>query len=665
MACAPAATAGLPGFDAAQSAAERRLEARFLPVPSAGGALADARFINSAAHYAGTPSDYRLAVYMRDRLRSYGFDADLEPAKVRIDTVQTLALQLLGRLRTVTFDLREMPERKDADGSRPDAGIPFNYGSADGDVRAPLVYASRGLDRDYATLSRAGVSVRGALVLVRYGAQFRGLLAMRAQQHGAAGVVFYSDPQDDGFARGPTYPDGPWRPVGAVQRGAMSPGLRIPTLPVTALTAKALLAAMIGRPGPHGWSGALGVRYVLGRTRSGVHLVVKLRRRQGTIWNTVGRLKGSDPSEMVILGGHRDAWVYGVTDNGSGITTLLQAAHGLGDLHAHGWTPRRTIVIAGWDAEEIGELGSRAFARAHAQALKRQCVAYINADENVAGPLFGADAAAALAEGVVGATRAVAAPDGRAAGGGGTGGGRGVSVYDRWRAQSLHPAPARPGRVARLVTGAPWPDTPGGGSDHEVFLFDLGIPTAQVGFGGPLGVYHSAYDDLRFATTIADPGFQRHRAAARLLGVLTLRLANAPAAPYRFEAYAAALQAGVRAIDARQSAGVDEPGLRALRSSIGRFLAAAARFDAAHKSAGARTSYAAARSGRPSGDDDRALAAVQLIDTAVYGAVGYSQSAFPKIAAALKANDRAAIVAGLKSTTAQIDRATGLLEGRG
>lgn len=607
----------LRGFDAAESARERANEARFLPLPSAMGALAESRVLGAQAHYPGTAGDYRVAVFMRDRLREFGFDATLETLRGRIDAPARLALSLepahgIG----IAFDLREGRSPVDPGPGRLDVGLPFNYGSGDGDVRAPIVYANRGRELDYSTLALRGVDVRGSVVLVRYGAEFRGLLADRAQRYGAAGVIFYSDPKDDGFARGPAYPRGPWRPLGAVQRGMVSSqGLGIPTLPITAVNAQALLTSVQGPEAPPLWRGALPITYRIGKSVPRVHMVVRMRRAIGEMWNTIGTLRGST-NAMVVLGGHRDAWVYGVTDNGSGITALLEAARGLGDLYRRGWRPRRSIVVAGWDAEEIGELGSRAYARAHAGALRRGCVAYINADEVVTGTRFSADAAAALAGVVADAAGAVSE----------TGGAR--TVFEGWSTKKA--------------------ETPGGGSDHETFLFDLGIPTAGFGFDGPFGVYHSAYDDLRYAVTQADPGFVRHRTVAQLLGVMAMRLAGATAVPYSFAPYATVMTSGAHGVASRSSAAGLALDTKPLEGAVRRFAIVARRFDA-------RIARA------EPGLDARALAAAHEVDAIVYGALGYRSLAFPAVAAAVDAGDARAARTATADAARAIDRAAALL----
>jgi len=606
---------------------ERGYESTFLDIPSAQGALDHSRFLNANAHYAGSWGDHQAAIYMRDKLASYGFTATLETFPARIDTPKKLALELLSRPRQ-KFDLTEATDPSDKDTGRADAGIPFNYGSGDGDVIAPLTYVNRGLEDDYALLERSHVVVSGKIVLIRYGAQFRGLLAKRAQDRGASGVIFYSDPKDDGFTKGPVFPDGPYRPAAAVQRGSVEngrmglPQLRIPTLPVSAITATALLSDMIGAGAPQSWKGSLSAPYALGQTRSSVHVTVLMHRSVQTLWNTVGKLAGTIPSQSVVLGGHRDAWVYGVTDNGSGISTLLEAARGLGYLHRSGWKPKRTIVIAGFDAEEIGELGSIEYVRVHQNELRAGCVAYINADENVSGPGFAASGAAALTGDLIAAAKAITDPATVH-----------ISLFHRWLKDSRITSHNR-----HLML--PVVRTPGGGSDHESFLFEFGIPVAEVGFFGPLGVYHSAYDDLKFASTVADPQFTLHRTAAQLLGIIALRLADSHALPYRFAPYVPVLREGAAAIEATALSAGQHPDVRALRLAIERFARAALVFDR-------KPDAHAAAAG---------LQAAQLVDLQAYGASGYASTAFPKISSAISQNSASATNAAFATAVTALDQ---------
>jgi N-acetylated-alpha-linked acidic dipeptidase len=554
------------------------VESRFLAAPSASGALETARFANQRAHYPGTPGDYAFAQYMRDRLAAAGFHATIESYRGPIDTAAVLSLALIDDGGNVTrrFDLREGPVSGDSDGTRGDAGVPFNYGSGSADVRAPLIAVGRGLSNDYAALAARHTSVRGRIALVRYGAEFRGLLAARAERNGAAGVIFYSDPHED---RG--------RPETSVQRGMVGEDvLHIPTLPVTYRTARVLLA-----------QAARGGR---------AELDVRIDRRIGTMWNTVGILNGRR-GEPVVLGGHRDAWVYGVTDNGSGIATLLEVARAFGSLARAGWRPHRTIVIVGFDAEEIGELGSRAFVRAHHDDLVDRAIAYLNCDEDVTGPHFGDDAAAAIGGIVTRAARDLGVPD---------------------------------------VPGVP--PVPGGGSDHTSFLFapGPGVPTAQIGFGGHLPTYHSAYDDLHFAKAL-DPGFALHRRAAQVLGLIALRLSETPH-PYRFTPYVDQMrdaQAKLLTDPAVMALNTDPAVFGDLDAAIAHFSAAATDFD----SSPARHPLSAA------------IAATHAVDRTLYGATGYGDVAFPAIRAALASGNAGDVGRAAAEASRALDHAADLI----
>ncbi len=581
-------------------------EAAFLKIPSADGARETSMFINEQMHYPGTPGDHRLALYMRDRMRELGLKAQVESFQVTVYTPKTLQLQLLSK-PAVTFDLHEGRIASDPDGSRPDAGIPFNAGSGNGDVRAPLVYVSRGLEADYGTVQRAGVDVRGKIALVRYGAEFRGNLAKRAQDHGAAGVIFYSDPAEDGFKRGGVYPGGRFRPAESVQRGTVAfndKELAIPILPVTSITARRLLADMTGVAGPATWAGGLPVPYVIGTSRSPVHLHVEMNAKPTTLWNSVGEITGSDPSQSVILGGHRDAWVYGVTDDGSGIASLLEVARGLGALHRQGWTPTRSIRIVGFDAEEIGELGSHAYVRMHHDELQRGCVAYINLDEVATGTRFNASATAAVSSAVADAALRV---DGLA------------NVKVR---------------------------TPGGGSDFEPFIYDIGAPVISVGFSGPLGTYHSSYDDFAYAANVADPGFVHHRKIAQTAGAMALQLADSAAIPYTLLPYGTVLTAGATATGAAAQLAHVQFDASSLNAAIARFQTAARAFDAAH----------AAK------DNATLLRVVHHLDALAYASNGYAAVPFPALAAAIASGRQQAVDGAIRQTVSSIDAASALLK---
>ncbi len=550
-------------------AISRSLQDLLLATPTAAGALESSRRIDREMHYAGTPGDERLAQWMADRLRAYGLRTTIESFTALVPQPRHLALVILAR-RPIAVNLHESGVLGDRAGTRADAGIPFDAGSASGTVTAALVDAGQGRETEYDALAAAHVSVRGKIVLVQYGAEFRGLLALRAQQHGAAAVIFHNGPQS---------------PTGVVQRGSLGTGITIPVLPVSAAVALRLLGA-----------------------HAAIRLTVRESYVRRRLWNTIGVLAGSSSRE-VVLGGHRDAWVYGVTDNGDGISTLLETAKALGALARTGWRPRRSIVIAGWDGEELGELGSIAYVRDHADRLRAGCVAYVNMDEGESGQTFGASAAAALAPFVTSATARIADPARNAR-----------TLLARWEAQ--------PGGVRVRA--------PGGGSDFEAFLYETGIPTVDSGFGGPFGVYHSAFDDLHYAQTQADPGFVNHRAMAQLLALMAYRLANEPLhALYRLSPYATSLREEVAAIVPTSRAGDVAP-----------LVAAVARF-------ASRSQAAEGRVG-----DGILLDAVHRLNLICYGRHGYAAVPLPELNAALSTGDASTIREASARTAAALDAVT-------
>ena len=512
----------LYGFAPADSVRERGDEARFLDIPSAQGALDAAQRLGARPHYAGTPADRDLAQWTRDQLEAFGFDAHLEEFTARVDTPRKLALELYpngerylprtGVRRAhgtppIGLDLREVGDPGDPPTLDPSVGLPFVAGSGDGDVVAPLVYVHNGLPDDYAALRHAGVDVRRAVALVRSAGTRPGVLARYAQSAGVAGVILYDDPADDGAGRGPAYPNGPWRPSGSVQRGSLGAGVHIPVLPISADNARVLMRSLRGTL-PDGWDGGLGVPYAAGKGPGIVHLVVQLNRTTTALWNTIGVLRGTMPDETVILGAHRDAWVYGVGDDGSGTITLLEAARGLGYLDKGGWRPKRTIVVALWDGEELGLEGSAAFAGTHATDLQRGCVAYLEANEDVTGQRVVASSVGALRASLVDATRVVPDPQRQV-----------QTVGTRWQRQQ--------GGIAI--------DPPAFADDSALSFFSrFGTPVAALGFEGPFGADHSSYDTVRYAQTWSDPGFALHRTNAQVYGILAMRLADANAIPYTF-----------------------------------------------------------------------------------------------------------------------------------
>jgi N-acetylated-alpha-linked acidic dipeptidase len=580
-------------------AQDTAMEQMVLTIPSADREQQDATRINRESHYASTPGDYHIAEWMRDEMAGAGWDAHLETFKHDVPFYGSITLAMGTNAKNPAYlNLDELPIPEDPDGTRKDAGRPFNAWSASGSVYANIIDAGHGLADDYASLAARGLDVRTRILLIRYGREFRGTLAQRAQERGAAGVIFFDDPSDRaGSMHGPAYPAGPYRPLGSIQRGALIEGkITIPTVPVNAITAGHILATM---------------------TRNGIsdvpfRLTVQMNvKRHVQLWNTVGVLRGRDPTHSVVLGAHRDAWVYGVTDNGSGVSTVLEVARALGYLYRSGWRPQFNIVLVGFDGEEIGEVGSQAYVQMHRAQLEQGCIAYLNADEITTGQVFGASAAAALRDQILPVAERVPDPSEPTR-----------MLYQRWNAQPL----------GVHVRG------PGGGSDFESFLYEIGIPVVELGFYGPFGVYHSGFDDLRYARTQADPGFVNHRAVAQMDALLVMRFASG-VVPYRLLPYAGVLRHEIASLG-RLPHGRD---LTPINNAIARF---------------ARRAAAADRRGV---NGNVEIVAVRRLDQLVYGRSGYAAIPLPDVASALTGGNEAAISASVGRAVHDLDDISGTI----
>lgn len=543
----------IDGFTAERAAAERRWEEQFRAVPSPTSAREHLRRLTIEPHIAGTKEDYATAVYVRDQLRSYGLPAELKEYQVWMNYPNAPTVLELITARRQKLDTREAIVAGDPTSSNPRITPLFNGYSASGDVTAPVVYANYGLPGDYEELKKAGVDVKGKIVIVRYGNSFRGVKAKVAQDNGAIGCIIYSDPADDGYMQGDVYPKGPWRPVASGQRGSVQylfdypgdpltpgrpaiPGVprlkledvtdltRIPVQPIAYDVAKQIIAPLKGPVRPRGFQGGLPFAYHVGGTDDvQVHLKTDMDYKQRTIWDVISRIDGAEQKDRwVVLGNHRDAWVFGAVDPNSGTSAMLEVGRGLGQLLKSGWKPRRTIILCSWDAEEYGLIGSTEWAEEFAAELKEKAVAYLNLDAAVSGPHFGASAVPSLAKLIRDTTKDVKDPK------------TGKSVYEQWqdRTRDLSTEEERhkmgEARIAPL----------GSGSDYTPFLQHLGIASTDMGFGGDYGVYHSAYDSFYWMDHFGDPGFVYHVAAAQIWGTMALRLADADALSFDYTAYA-------------------------------------------------------------------------------------------------------------------------------
>lgn len=542
-------------------------------------------FLTSAPHLAGTEASRHVAEHLRDKLRSYGFEAEIAAYKVWLPMPVKLELEMTEPER-MTLARPEEPIAEDPATSDPRATAAMNGYSASGDVTAPVVYVNYGLPDDYDKLAEIGVKVEGKIVLARYGNSYRGVKVLVAEEHRCAGLVLYSDPADDGYVQGDPVPKGPWRPISGIQRGAvlyifrypgdpLSPGKpmtdakagggdegafslpRIPSLPISARDAQELLSQLDGPRVPKGWQGGLPFTYHTGPGRAVAHLRVDMdvEHQVRTLYDVIGKLRGETGDEWVVMGNHHDAWVRGAVDPGSGTASLLEAARALGTLAKQGWKPRRTIVIGFWDGEEFGLLGSTAWVEDHEAELERKAAVYVNVDVGVAGPNFGGSGTPSLAQLVRDVAREVNDPQ------------TGKSVFEVWQHQKKEKggrASAAP-EVNRPEAG-PQVGTLGSGSDYTPFFQHEGIPSVDMGFTGEYGVYHSIYDDFFWMKHFGDPKFVYHAAMGRIAGLMTLRMAEADVLPFDYVAYASAIEDAEKQLEAAvktQGAPLDFGGVRA------------------------------------------------------------------------------------------------------
>jgi N-acetylated-alpha-linked acidic dipeptidase len=609
-----------PVFGYADFAAQAQIEEKFLAVPDAALAGQHLKTLTAEPHLAATPEDRKTAEYVALKFRSAGLETEIVPYRVLMNQpkeVRVEAYDAAGKL------LMRGPTREHVAGDPyqddPRVMMPFNGGSGSGEATAEVIYANYGRLEDFDRLAAEHVDLHGKIVLVRYGANFRGVKAYIAEARGAIGLLIYSEPADDGAAKGDVYPIGPWRPETGIQYGSVqyifkypgdpeTPGVastpdlpdsarispygnlpHLISIPISAHDAAPILRALQGPVAPQEWQGALGFRYHLGTVTGPaavrVHLVSQQDYQRRTIWNVIGKIKGTDfPDEWVVAGNHRDAWIYGAVDPSSGTAAMLEAVHGVGALLKQGWRPRRTIVFASWDAEEEGLIGSTEWVEQNAPALDH-AVAYFNTDVAVSGPDFSAAAVPSLKQFLRELTRSVPSP-------------LGGTVYQQWRLS--HPAQAaqngHPGLSERRLSNAPAETGVevhvgdlGSGSDFTPFFQHAGVPSTDIGSDGPYGVYHSVFDNFAWYTLNADPRFVYLQEMARVFGLEAVRMADADVLPYDYTAYAAAIHSYLDAAKRKAEASEDRPlllrwkadehSLRSLNFSAAQ--AAAARFSAA------------------------------------------------------------------------------------
>lgn len=584
MLAQPAGPAAIRGFGAATGHRQAALEADLASRLSRDSTGAYFRVFTERPHPAGSIRNRELAEYLADRLRQYGWeDVTLHRYDVLLPWPDRVKVTMVAPSR-FEASLVEDGYPVDRD-SYQDAGPTYLGMSASGDVTGELIYANSGNPADYEWLKARGIDPAGKIALVRYSNpySYRGFKALTAERYGLKAMLIYSDPAEDGFARGPTFPDGPWGPESHIQRGAISYDFIVPgdpltpgwasidgarriaeaesravpkiiAVPLSYRDARPLLQALGGPDAPAAWRGALPMNYRVGAGPATVRVEVAMDGKTRSIWNVEARIRGSDqPDQTVVLGNHRDAWVFGAVDPSSGTATQLELARVLGALVREGKRPRRTIVMASWDAEEWHLTGSTEWGEQFAEVLGRQAVAYLNVDGSTSGSIFGASAVASLNPLVLETARDVADP-------------AGGSVLERW---------ARGQPADGLVE-----NKLGSGSDYTVFLNHLGLPIVDLAFNGPYGVYHSIYDNYYWMTHHGDPGFRYMTAMAEVWGRMALRLANADALPFDFRLTAD--RVGVFLTELGQVPGVSgRLDLRAAGAARRRLAAAADRVEAA------------------------------------------------------------------------------------
>ena len=557
-------TPTLLGFSSAHAKTELDLEQRFAAIPDPQRMRANMKLLSARPHHVGSPYDKQNAEWILAQYKQWGWDAHIETFQVLFPTPKTRLLEM-GSFHA---RLEEPAIAGDPTSNQKDEQLPtYNAYSPDGDVTAPLIYVNYGLVEDYEELARYGISVKGAIVIARYGNSWRGIKPKVAAEHGAIGCILYSDPANDGYAINQVFPDGPMRPGEGVQRGSvldapsypgdpLTPGIgatagakrlkredapslpKIPVIPISYQDAQPLLAALQGPPVPANWRGGLPLTYRIGPSRTSAHLKLAFNWDLKPVYDVVATMRGSEePDVWVLRGNHHDAWVNGADDPTSGQVALLEEARAIGQLAATGWKPKRTIIYLSWDGEEPMLLGSTEWAEQHAAELRKHAAVYINSDSNERGYLA-AQGSHSLEPLVNQVAQSVNDPE------------TNVSAWQRLRAWEL--LNGTPEERKEAVAGNDLHiGALGTGSDFTAFLDHLGIASLDVSYRGEdtgLGVYHSIYDDFYWYTHFSDSTFAYGRAMSQTDGKLVLRMAQADVLPYDFAALADTLHVYTREV---------------------------------------------------------------------------------------------------------------------
>lgn len=535
------------GFLAQSQTKENQVEDYFLESVDFDQYKIHLKTLTQKPHVAGSKANEEVRDYMANVMKNAGMKVDLYPYDIYMSkNPGTSLIELVTPIRE-PLNQQEFILEGDAYSSSADLWKGWNAYSGSGDVTAEVVYANYGTKEDFEKLKELGVEVKGKIVLARYGQNFRGYKAKFAEENGAAGLIIYTDPADSGFTKGLVYPEGVYYNESAIQRGSVltedftgdpltpyEPALPLDgkkkikrldpkdtnmhTIPVTPIgygSAQKIIGLMTGKVVPEGWQGGLPFTYRLdGGDELKLRLMVDQKRDFVRVHNVVGTIKGSEyPDEWIILGCHYDAWGYGATDPNSGTAMLLGLSETLGKLAKEGKGPKRSILIAHWDAEEHGVIGSAEWVEQMKDELNAKAVAYLNFDGGVSGKNFGASASPTLKKVLIEASKEVNYPE------------TDKTVYEVWKGDNDAP------KIGNL----------GGGSDHIGFYMHVGVPSLSGGTSGPT-LYHTNYDSFGFYEKFVDPSFKMGPMVEQLVGIMTLRLANAEIIPYDVERYATDLK---------------------------------------------------------------------------------------------------------------------------
>ena len=505
------------------------------------------KHMSSKPHHVGSPWSKQNAEFIAEKFESWGFETEIETFDVLMPFPIIRKLEMVGPNK-VSLQLKEPAFDEDAtSGITKDLLPGFNAFSADGDVTAELVYVNYGIPADYEELERLGIEVEGKIILARYGGSWRGIKPKVAREKGAIGCILYSDPKDDGYFQGDVYPDGPYRMEHGLQRGSvldmplypgdpLTPGygakpdverlaiedaptiMKIPVMPISYADALPLLKALEGPVAPASWRGALSATYHIGPGPIKVHLQLKFDWGLRRAYNPVAKLKGSVyPDEWIMRGNHHDGWAQGAADPISGMVSLMEEARAIGELVKTGWRPKRTLVYAGWDAEEPGLLGSTEWVEYHLDEIQEKMVVYINTDGTGVG-FMGVSGSHSLEKFVNEVASELKDPV------------QDVTlkkrIRSRLRISGNKDAERDDLRIYPL----------GSGSDYTAFIHHAGVPALNIGFGGESGggSYHSIFDSYDHYKRFSDGDYIYGTTLAKVNGRLVLRLSEADILPFRF-----------------------------------------------------------------------------------------------------------------------------------